>query len=333
VQKAKRRSFRSLKTFYQKSEILFEILKKAVWLIFWLSFPQVCLASNEPIVFIPNFADAVEAVRIIAISKKIPPERRVSFISKFFLGRKYHPETKTRIKKQSMAPKTKTEATNLKPLPVETLKTSLKFLDCMTYVEHVLALASADRPDYAGSFLPRLVDIMFEANGAPLMCHLRLHFTSHWAEVNERKGYLTDVARGHPLAVSRTVLLNKVGSNRTFFVEDRFMISTSPQVYYYFPLKAVFSGKVPLLSGDILALACEKEGLDVVHMGFFIEQGGKKLIRHASSKLNKVVEEDLFSYLQNRKDVVGLMVLRPKLKAPLPCGYRFVSRESYTKTN
>jgi len=204
--------------------------------------------------------------------------------------------------------------------------TSFQYLDCMTYVEHVLALASADRPEYAGAFLPRLLDVMFDARGGVLYCHLRNHFTSQWADVNERKGYLTNVARNHPLAAKREVVLNKVGENRTFYVEDRFMIASGPQTVWYFPTPSVLAHTAPLASGDVLALVCDKEGLDVTHMGFFIEQHGKRFLRHASLTRNRVVDQDFDTYMREKKGLVGLMVFRPRLAAPEPPAYRFVAR-------
>lgn len=298
------------------------------WIISFPSIPDVSAANVSVPVFIPDLNDLDEAERIISAKAKIPIERRIAFISGYFLGRRYAPETKNRIQKQTAQPETKCEANNPMPIPVETLKTSLKYLDCMTYVEHVLALASSKRADYLGSFLPLLVDVMFEADGTLLMNHHRKHFTSYWADRNERKGYLLNVSRDHGAALTREVILNKVGKNRTFYVEDRFMISTNPQIIRYFPLSIALGNNSPLLSGDILALVCDKEGLDVIHMGFFIKAKGKRLIRHASSKLNRVVEEDLESYLRGRKNVKGLMVLRPIFKPHFPHPYKFISRTS-----
>ncbi|MBF0546163.1 MAG: DUF1460 domain-containing protein [Candidatus Riflebacteria bacterium] len=280
--------------------------------------------STRPIVHIQDFHDALEAEQIIAAAQSVPPERRITFVSGYFLGRKYHPETQKRIKDLRSNPNVRLEASNTQPLPLEILPTSLEYLDCMTYVEHVLALASSDRADYTGSFLPRLVDVMFDANSEPLTNHLRSHFTSHWGDVNERKGYILNLARGHPAAVSREVLLNKVGDNKTYYVVDRFMISTAPQIIYYFPLNAILERRVDLSSGDILALITDKEGLDVSHMAFFILQHGKRLFRHASYSKNIITEEDFETFLRQKKDLKGLMVFRPILKAPPPPNYQFV---------
>ncbi len=276
-----------------------------------------------PVVGLRKSNDAAEVERLIASAQQLPVQRRIEFVSKYLIGRRYHPATKDRIKKQQKKPVTKVEATNPNPLPVKILPTSMTYLDCMTYVEHVLAMAASTKPAYQDEFLCRLIDIIYNAGGQPLMNHHRNHFTSHWGDVNERKGYLTNVARNHPQAVKRELYLNRVGENRTFYVEDRFMIAEKPQLMWYFPRAAVLEKKAPLLSGDVVALVTDKEGLDVTHMGFFIEKKGKRYLRHASLKLNRIVDQDFEQYLRDNKHVGSLMVFRPLLNSPAPHKYTF----------
>jgi hypothetical protein len=285
------------------------------------------------VVLLADENDRPEVERLLTAGLRLPSARRIGFFSEALLGRAYRPETKARIGEQRKPPPTKREATNAEPIPVKVLKTSFTYLDCMTYVEHVLALAASDRAEYRAGFLPRLVDVMFDADGTPLMSHHRNHFTSHWGEVLERKGYLINVARGHPGAVTRHVLLNRVGTNRTFYVEDRFMIATEPQAVRFFPLEAVLAGQVPLQSGDVVAMATDKDGLDVTHMGFFIERHEGRFLRHASLTRNRVVDEEFEGYLKARKGLTGLMVFRPVLRAPEPpAWYRFEVAPPASKT-
>jgi len=290
------------------------------------AFMLVCsLVAGEnaaPVVNLKSMRDRNEVESLISGAKVMPPQRRIEFISKYLLGRKYHPETRTRIKKQHAPKAPKKEATNDQPLPVEFLRSSLTYLDCMTYVEHVLAMAACQKASY-NDFLQQLIDVMFDAGGRPLMNHHRNHFTSHWGVVNERKGYLTDVARHHPKALSRGLYLNRVDNNRTYYIEDRFMIAEEPQLMWYFPVAAVLDGSAPLQSGDIVAMVTDKEGLDVTHMGFYIEQNQKRWLRHASLKLNRVTDQDLAEYLRDGKHIKGLMAFRPVLQAAAPATYRF----------
>jgi len=290
------------------------------------AFMLVCsLVAGEnaaPVVNLKSMRDRNEVESLISGAKVMPPQRRIEFISKYLLGRKYHPETRTRIKKQHAPKAPKKEATNDQPLPVEFLRSSLTYLDCMTYVEHVLAMAACQKASY-NDFLQQLIDVMFDAGGRPLMNHHRNHFTSYWGIVNERKGYLTDIARHHPKALNRGLYLNRVGNNRTYYIEDRFMIAEEPQLMWYFPVAAVLDGSAPLQSGDIVAMVTDKEGLDVTHMGFYIEQNQKRWLRHASLKLNRVTDQDLAEYLRDGKHIKGLMAFRPVLQAAAPATYRF----------
>ena len=303
-----------------------KILLNLIFFCFLCHFLQTDALHAEtaaPLVGLRESADAVEVERLIANTSHLPVQRRVEFISKYLKGRKYHPETKARIKKQQTKPVEKVEAANAEPLPVEFLRTSMTFLDCMTYVEHVLAMAASSKAAYHDEFLCRLIDIMFDAGGQSLMNHHRNHFTSLWADVNERKGYLINIARNHPQAAKRELFLNRVGNNRTFYVEDRFLIAEKLQQMWYFPAATVLDRRAPLVSGDIVAMVTDKEGLDVTHMAFYIEHAGKRWLRHASLKLNRIVDQDFDQYLRESKHIRGLMVFRPLLQASSPAPYLF----------
>lgn len=298
-------------------------LLPVVVLFLALSF-SVSGETDSPLVNIPESSDHIEVERLIKTIANKDVQRRIEFVSKYFLGRKYRPETKKRIQQQrTVKPAVKKEATNAQPLPVTIVRTSSTYLDCMTYVEHVMAVAASDAPDYEKSFLNRLIDIVYRADGAPLMSHHRNHFTSMWADINEQKGYVTNIARGHPAAVTRELFLNRVGTNRTFYVKDSFMIAAQAQIMWYFPVESIFKGLAPMESGDIVAMVTDKEGLDVTHMGFYVEHDNQKWLRHASLKLNRVMDEDFEKYLRAGSHVKGLMVLRPVLKASMPATYRF----------
>ena len=276
--------------------------------------PLQSLAEESPTVHLEDYSDRVEAERLLKAAKGLSGPRRLLFFSKYFLGRKYRPETKKRVKEQRSS-KGKVEAKNEHPLPVESLKTSFEYLDCMTYVEHVLALSATEGLEYE-DFLQRLIDVMFHAKGEPLMNHLRNHFTSRWARVNEEKAYLKNLARGHPLAKTREVLLNRVGENRTFFIADRFMIFAEEEIIHYFPKDVILEGKLALKSGDLLAMLARREGLDVLHMGFYVEEKlqAKPMLRHASYSKNRILDQDFEQYLKRNDYFDGLLVFRPQFE-------------------
>jgi len=278
--------------------------------------------TRVPVVAVRSMSDSLEAERLLRASERMPFSRRIEFLSRYFVGRRYPAATKKRIKKQrKKVPGA--EARNRRRLPVEFLRTSLWSLDCMTYVEHVIALANA-RSDYRGSFLLRLVDVMFAANGLPLTNDRRNHFMSVWAAENAKKGYLNNVASDFSKTNSRTVTLNKVGENRTKYVEDRFMIAEAPWTYQYVPRAVLREEFSTLSSGDILCMVRDIEGLDIAHVGFAIESRTGWMFRHASWSGNKVVDQSLGKYLDGQTKVLGCMVLRPTEAGRIPPPYRFV---------
>ena len=70
--------------------------------------------------------------------------------------------------------------------------------------------------------------------------------------------------------------------------------------------------KLPIRSGDILALVTTIEGLDVTHLGFAVWKGDKLHLMHASMMHKKVVidERTLYDYLQARRSCPGVRVVR-----------------------
>ncbi|WP_081703123.1 N-acetylmuramoyl-L-alanine amidase-like domain-containing protein [Desulfuromonas sp. TF] len=63
-----------------------------------------------------------------------------------------------------------------------------------------------------------------------------------------------------------------------------------------------------LRSGDYVGIYTPLPGLDVSHCGIVVKRQGKVFLRHASSRLKKVTDEELASYLGGKK---GLVVYRP----------------------
>ena len=61
---------------------------------------------------------------------------------------------------------------------------------------------------------------------------------------------------------------------------------------------------------------------------FFIQKGQKSWFRHASLKLNRIVDQDFYDYMRNHKTVKGLMVMRPVLMAKSPATYLFEATEA-----
>ena len=62
-------------------------------------------------------------------------------------------------------------------------------------------------------------------------------------------------------------------------MEDAYLIYKRPSKIPYFTFDTLKKHKTLLSSSDILAIVCDKEGLDVVHMGFFIQKSSGDFFR------------------------------------------------------
>ena len=84
-----------------------------------------------------------------------------------------------------------------------------------------------------------------------------------------------------------------------------------PRTISYIPSQQVDSGVLGRLrTGDYVGAYAEDGGLDVTHIGIFIDTPDRPVVRNASSLRanNKVVDSPLLDYLQT---VPGVVVLRP----------------------
>jgi hypothetical protein len=183
----------------------------------------------------------------------------------------------------------------------EQLVVDLERVDCFTYADYVEALKRAgDRTQ----FIDSLVNIRYK-DGVVGFLH-RKHFFTDWA------------ATAPPVATDVTASLsdNTIQTNKHLNEKDGggLYLPGLPVVdraVSYLPSELVDSDVVSRLrTGDYLGAYAEDGGLDVTHVGIFIDTPEGPVFRNASSLQvnNKVVDTALFDYLQT---VPGVVVLRP----------------------
>jgi hypothetical protein len=159
----------------------------------------------------------------------------------------------------------------------ERLIVNLRELDCVTYVETVLAMARiirAGTPDY-GSFQRELVRIRYR-DGTLAGYPSRLHYFSEWISNNESKGIVRDVT-AEIGGQTRPGGIGFMSAHRDAYrqLEDgevaaeigRIEARLSGEVRHYIPQEALGRLASGIRNGDIIAATSTLEGLDVAHTG------------------------------------------------------------------
>ncbi|XTP33108.1 DUF1460 domain-containing protein [Mycobacterium sp. TJFP1] len=183
----------------------------------------------------------------------------------------------------------------------EQLVVDLKQVDCFTYADYVEALKRADSRD---EFIRSLVDVRYR-NGD--------------VTFENRKHFFTDWAASAPAVatnITATVSENALQSMKNLNAKDSGGVylpglPVVPRSVAYIPSAAVDAAVVGRLrTGDYLGAYAEDGGLDVTHVGIFVDTPDGPVFRNASSSSadGKVVDSALDDYLQT---VPGIVVLRP----------------------
>ncbi len=202
----------------------------------------------------------------------------------------------------------------------ESLTVNLRELDCLTFVENVIALNRwLDRPEEE-SFARILQQIRYR--GGVLDGYAsRLHYTSEWIADNMTLGFV------RPL---------ELGQTQTYVPKVGFM-SAHPQSYPalrgdslqalrirqiedsinahvrldWIPKEAVASLEPQIPDGTLVAITTTIPGLDIGHLGFAVRCNGSVRLLHASSSKGQVVvsEETLSAYLAGISRFSGVILL------------------------
>ncbi|MEZ0367176.1 DUF1460 domain-containing protein [Mycobacterium sp. pUA109] len=183
----------------------------------------------------------------------------------------------------------------------EVLVVELQKVDCFTYADYVEALKRSRNRD---QFINSLAGVRYQG-GVVEFSH-RKHFFTDWSAV--APAVATDVtASVSPHAIQVTKNLNQKGAGGVYLAG----LPVVSRTLSYIPSQQVDGGAVGRLrTGDYLGAYAEDGGLDVTHVGIFIDTPGGPVFRNASSLQanNKVVDTPLHDYLHT---VPGVVVLRP----------------------
>ncbi len=177
----------------------------------------------------------------------------------------------------------------------EVFTASLDGLDCVTYIEIVLALARASS---VNEFVEWLRKIRYE--GGRIEWRRRNHYMTSWIRNNVREGIIRPVALRDLPIVSRERVLNVLPG----LAARRTLVKCVPK-------PAVSRLESHLQTGDLIFFASTRKNLDVFHCGIIVRDGKRILMRHASRSQGAVVEQELSSFLKANR-MAGVIVARPQ---------------------
>lgn len=204
----------------------------------------------------------------------------------------------------------------------EQLVIDLQGVDCTTYLETVVTLARiAQRGENDYDIFENELEYIRYRKGLNEGYPSRLHYFSDWIAVNQEKGILKDITEeigGVPYQNKPTFMTENPQfypqlSNREN-VEQLQNIEASIRIrdYFFIPKDQINEVENQIQSGDLIAITTSISNLDMVHVGFAVEQNGRIHLIHASSA-NKEVEisdKPLHDYLAGNKSQSGIMVAR-----------------------
>ena len=212
----------------------------------------------------------------------------------------------------------------------EQLVVNTRGLDCTTLVETVTALTlCVERGQRSwDDYLNMLRSLRYRdgvLNGYPS----RLHYFSDWIVNKEAMGYVTEVQEPNPPFTAEQVLdINFMSQHPQMYVsltahpEQTDMIRQQEEkltgkAFRYIPKSALLNTRLlrsVIKDGDIIAITCNKKGLDIAHLGFAMWKNDGLHFLHASYLRKKVVEEPqtLYRYLQKQPSHTGIRIVRLK---------------------
>jgi hypothetical protein len=211
---------------------------------------------------------------------------RIDFLSRHFLGTPYQ------------------ESTLIGDINTpEVFVVNLKTVDCFTFLDYVesMRLSSSFH-----KFKENLKKVRYQTG--EISFENRNHFFTDWREFNS--DLIEDVTGivGGDKTIEVSKMLN-VKDDGTYCLPG---IQPKERVIQFIPVNAVDGSVINKLKpGDYIGIYSEKQGLDVSHVGIFIDEENKTYLRHASSlkEYRKVVDQDFKEYIAEKP---GILVFRSR---------------------
>jgi hypothetical protein len=211
----------------------------------------------------------------------------------------------------------------------EQLVINTRELDCTTLVETVTALALCAQQDKRtwNDYLSTLRTLRYR-QGLMTDYTSRLHYFSDWIADKQAMKIVKEIQSPNPpfTAVQR-VNVNYMSTHPTAYKALKAQPKLVPVIRQqeqqltgtkarYIPKSALRRSTKALRQavhdGDIIAITCNKKGLDIAHLGFAVWKKDGLHLLNASMIHKKVVEEPMtfYQYLQKHPSHTGIRVIR-----------------------
>ena len=213
----------------------------------------------------------------------------------------------------------------------EQLVVNTRELDCTTLVETVTALTLCAQQGKKtwNDYLTTLKTLRYR-QGKLDGYTSRLHYFSDWIRDKQSMKIIKEIQSPNPpfTAVQR-VNVNYMSTHPTAYKALKAQPELVPVIRQqeqslnmmkarYIPKSALRRSTKALRQavhdGDIIAITCNKKGLDIAHLGFAVWKKDELHLLNASMIHKKVVEEPMtfYQYLQKHPSHTGIRVLRIK---------------------
>ena len=212
----------------------------------------------------------------------------------------------------------------------EQLVVNTRQLDCTTLVETVTALKLCLEHDKRTwqDYLDALTSLRYRQgrlDGYPS----RLHYFTDWIQDKVSMLLVDDIQQPNPpFSAVQKVSVNYMSEHpdayKALKANPRLVSQIRKQEQTltglkarYIPKSAVRNTKLlrnTIHDGDIIAITCNKKGLDIAHLGFAVWRKDGLHLLNASLLHKKVVEEPmtLYRYLQKHSSFTGIRIIRIK---------------------
>ncbi len=210
----------------------------------------------------------------------------------------------------------------------EQLVINVRELDCTTLVETVTALTfCAYQKQFSFAAYQNNLRNMRYYNGVVDRYTSRIHYFTDWIVTNQKAGIVSEVQQPNPpFTAIQTVKVSymseypqsyKALKAHPDYVPDirKMEARITGMKFRYIPKADVKDTKAmreAVHDGDIIAITCNKPGLDIAHLGFAVWRKDGLHLLNASQLHKKVVEEPmtLYQYLQKHPSHTGIRIIR-----------------------